>query len=181
MKKLIERLTKKREVKKNRRLKNNNKGFSLVELLIVIAIMGVLAVLAFNMFGGVLANSKKKADSQQALNIQKAILTYCVDTNDWDLSDLGITAASDPEDVIAGLMDGVSDGAGGYKVAPLLNKRDDSKSGSDPDNIEAYKPQWATDKGGEYHGWNITINSKTQNVVVKPASTAADVKLTITT
>ncbi|NLI57975.1 MAG: prepilin-type N-terminal cleavage/methylation domain-containing protein, partial [Clostridium sp.] len=37
-----------------KKMLRNQKGFSLVELLIVIAIMGVLAALAFSMFAGIL-------------------------------------------------------------------------------------------------------------------------------
>jgi len=49
----------------------NQKGFSLVELLIVIAIMGVLAAVAFSMFAGVLGNSKRRADERTADQIAK--------------------------------------------------------------------------------------------------------------
>ena len=73
MKKAMVKLFNKMGLKKVKRL-SNNKGFSLIELLIVIAIMGVLAVIAFNMFGGVLVNSKKRADDQQARNLEKAII-----------------------------------------------------------------------------------------------------------
>lgn len=68
-----------------KKLLKNKKGFSLVELLIVIAIMGVLAVIAFSMFSGIVANSTRKADEEQANNIQKALTSYMVDTGDSKL------------------------------------------------------------------------------------------------
>lgn len=66
----------------------NPRGFSLVELLIVIAIMGVLAVVAFNAFNAVLVNSKKRADEQQAIIIAKAIRLLMTDTGKFALADL---------------------------------------------------------------------------------------------
>lgn len=71
-----------------KRMLKNKKGFSLIELLIVIAIMGVLAVIAFSMFSGVVANSRKKADRAQGGNIQKALVAYIVDTGDAYLENL---------------------------------------------------------------------------------------------
>ncbi|HOQ00670.1 MAG TPA: type II secretion system protein [Acetivibrio clariflavus] len=71
-----------------KKLLKNKKGFSLVELLIVIAIMGVLAVIAFSMFSGIVANSTRKADEEQANNIQKALTSYMVDTGDTKLEQL---------------------------------------------------------------------------------------------
>jgi prepilin-type N-terminal cleavage/methylation domain-containing protein len=66
-------------------------GFSLVELLIVIAIMGVLAVIAFNAFNGVLRNSKKRTDELQANNIAKAIRILIVETGYPDVVRAGTT------------------------------------------------------------------------------------------
>ena len=71
-----------------KKMLKNKKGFSLIELLIVIAIMGVLAVIAFSMFSGVVSNSRKKADRTQGGNIQKALVAYIVDTGDAYLESL---------------------------------------------------------------------------------------------
>jgi len=64
-----------------KKMLKNQKGFSLVELLIVIAIMGVLAAVAFSMFAGVLGNSKRRADERTADQIAKAISAYMVVEN----------------------------------------------------------------------------------------------------
>ena len=94
--------------------KMDNKGFSLIELIIVIAIMAVLvAVIAPNLTS-YLGNSKKKTDNSNADTIESVINTqlqnYCsddkiqaaADTNDdmlayTDVAEI-LGAAADPED-----------------------------------------------------------------------------------
>ncbi len=171
------------EIKGGEKLKKlkNNKGFSLVELLIVIAIMGVLAVIAFNMFGGVLTNSKKRADDQQARNIEKALLTYCIDSNDWKLNG----AYSDEEhsskiDILSGnghdliqvLMQPIYDEEG-KEYGPYLSLKDPDKSITEDVNANAYDPQWNEDNGGEYTGWDIKVYPKKQTVKVVPTKEEA--------
>lgn len=68
-----------------KKMLRNQKGFSLVELLIVIAIMGVLAALAFSMFAGILGNSRRRADERTADQIAKALTFYIVESGDTDL------------------------------------------------------------------------------------------------
>lgn len=68
-----------------KKMLKNQKGFSLVELLIVIAIMGVLAALAFSMFAGILGNSRRRADERTADQIAKALTSYIVESGDTEL------------------------------------------------------------------------------------------------
>lgn len=67
-----------------------NKGFSLVELLIALLIMAIIAATAITLFGGVLETSRGGADRETADAIKRAILTYMNAANDPDLSALGI-------------------------------------------------------------------------------------------
>jgi|GEM_PF-376748 len=73
-----------------KKMLKNQKGFSLVELLIVIAIMGVLAALTFSMFAGILGNSRRRADERTADQIAKALTSYIVESGDTDLGILSL-------------------------------------------------------------------------------------------
>lgn len=139
-----------------KKMLKNQKGFSLVELLIVIAIMGVLAAVAFSMFAGVLGNSKRRADERTADQIAKAITAYMVDTGDTDLSEIKGSGSDETavESVIKGLQEEIwldstgkkadEDADGAKKYGPYLTP----KNGSDP-SYEAYAPQW--DKHDGYY------------------------------
>jgi len=69
-----------------KKMLKQNKGFSLIELLVAILIMAVVAGTAIMLFGGVLSSSRESADKETAENIKRAILTYMNLTNDDDLS-----------------------------------------------------------------------------------------------
>lgn len=69
-------------------LKNNKKGFTLVELVIVIAILGVLASVSINMFSGLVIRAREKADEIQANNIGRAIAAYIAETGNVSLDEL---------------------------------------------------------------------------------------------
>ena len=77
------------EVRNMNKLLRNNKGFSLVELLIALLIMAVIAAVAITLFGGVLQSSKASADKETAENIKRQLLTYINISGDEDLSTLG--------------------------------------------------------------------------------------------
>jgi type IV pilus assembly protein PilA len=147
-----------------KKMLKNKKGFSLIELLIVIAIMGVLAVIAFSMFSGVVANSKKKADNTQAGNIQKALVAYIVDTGDVDLSELKVggpsgTAISNGtskwSDVVLALQTVQSVDGKDYEA--YLNP----KSGNTPTTVD-FKCQWSGNTG-----YDIKVYSNRMNATVE--------------
>lgn len=71
-----------------------NKGFSLVELLVALLIMAVIAGTAITLFGGILDTSKGRADTETAENIKRAILTYVNASGDTNLSCLGVAATA---------------------------------------------------------------------------------------
>lgn len=71
---------------KNIRRKIKRRGFTLIELIIVIAIIGILAVIAVPKFSGILKDAKVKADISSAKVIADA--TYALIAKD------GITKAN---------------------------------------------------------------------------------------
>lgn len=77
-----------------RKMLKENKGFSLVELLVAILIMAVIAGTAITLFGGVLNSSRENADDETAESIKRAILTYMNSTNDVNLSCIGVDPTS---------------------------------------------------------------------------------------
>ncbi|CDG35800.1 prepilin-type cleavage/methylation [Acetivibrio thermocellus BC1] len=139
-----------------KKMLKNQKGFSLVELLIVIAIMGVLAAVAFSMFAGVLGNSKRRADERTADQIAKAISAYMVDTGDTKLTVL--TSAGGGSDAVENVIVNLQkelwiwkDTSGNFqwsdegdpsnpdakKYGPYLTPKDGKEA-----NYESYAPQW---------------------------------------
>ena len=59
--------------------KKNRKGFTIVELVIVIAVIGILATVLVPTFGNVISDAKEKAALQEAKNIYTSYVTEHVD------------------------------------------------------------------------------------------------------
>lgn len=59
---------------KNLKSKNKKKGFTLIELIIVVAIMAILAAIAIPKFGNIKENASIKSDIVNAKNIQTAVV-----------------------------------------------------------------------------------------------------------
>ncbi|MHC1685748.1 MAG: prepilin-type N-terminal cleavage/methylation domain-containing protein [Clostridiaceae bacterium] len=64
---------------KNIATKKKKKGFTLIELIIVLAIMAILAAIAIPSFNAIRENSKIKADNQSAITVQKGVMTLVAD------------------------------------------------------------------------------------------------------
>lgn len=139
-----------------KKMLKNQKGFSLVELLIVIAIMGILAALAFGMFAGVFTSSQRRSDEKTAGQIAKAISAYMVETSDMTLGKIGVTSGGKSSDLIVALQKKVD--IDGKSYGPYLVP---------PEGVTAsydnYKPQWDGHKGYE-----ITVYSALGKADVKP-------------
>jgi len=148
-----------------KKMLKNQKGFSLVELLIVIAIMGVIAAVAFGMFAGVLGNSKRRADERTADQIAKAVTAYMTDSGEKDLSKLiaagalaDVAASNDVEKVIAALQikNGVLVGDSYYGSYLTPKKGDDAKYAN-------FAPQCE-----QHEGYEITIYPSLLKADAKP-------------
>lgn len=153
-----------------------NKGFSLVELLIALLIMAIIAATAITLFGGVIETSRGGADREAADAIKRAILTYMNAANDPDLSALGIDSDSTAQNVVNQLAAKVTIGTDKKSsIARIDGKDPDIKEGKAEDNeipgsfgpfLEEYgvKPTQAG-----MTGWDISIDKVNQVIVVQAA------------
>ncbi len=165
-----------------KKILKQNKGFSLVELLIALLIMAVIAGTAITLFGGVLETSKGGADRETAESIKRAILTYVNATNDTDLNALGISTTNSSSKLInalahtlriegttatlsttpAGVVTNLSQGEVEGRFGPFLEK-------SVINPMESGKV-----------GWKIDINKVTQVIDVSTVDTSGAAIITIT-
>ncbi|MFW6319928.1 MAG: prepilin-type N-terminal cleavage/methylation domain-containing protein, partial [Bacillota bacterium] len=62
----------------------NNKGVTLVELLIVIVILGIIAAVSIPAVGNIVDNAQRDAFGAEANNIRSAATTYCAQSSAVD-------------------------------------------------------------------------------------------------
>lgn len=84
-------------MKKLEQNKKNNKGFSLVELIVVIAIMIVLVAVLAPVFTKYVEQSRRATDVQNANTIASAILVYATDNTDENKAPSTTTTAVLPD------------------------------------------------------------------------------------
>jgi len=175
-----------------KKMLKQNKGFSLIELLVAILIMAVIAGTAIMLFGGVLSSSRESADKETAENIKRAILTYMNLTNDNNLSCLrgssgGGGALDDiySIDLLKKLACSIDIGKsesgkvkftvpGNAKFAGPIGDVSGGIEGTDITGafgpfLDAAKPLEPQQPG--LNGWKITIDVKAQVVTVEAYST----------
>lgn len=89
-------------------LRKEEKGFTLIELIVVIAILGIIAAIAVPQFNGVVKNAKIKADQATAQVVADAAARYMTDNSTdsapsiEELTGEGKYISSDPTWQIAG-------------------------------------------------------------------------------
>lgn len=185
-----------------KKMLKQNKGFSLIELLVAILIMAVVAGTAIMLFGGVLSSSRESADKETAENIKRAILTYINLTNDDDLSCLRGKSGGDGDgggalndiysiNLLQKLACSIDIGKSekdkvkftapanakfdGTKISAVSGGIDDTDiTGTFGPFLDAAKPFEPQQPG--LKGWKITIDVKTQVVTVEADSTDAKVE-----
>ena len=178
-----------------RKILKENKGFSLVELLVAILIMAVIAATAIALFGGVLDSSRKSADEETAESIKRAILTYMNMSNDVDLSAIGVEAGGTTEssDLIEKLCCTITikDSASGntkdatFKASTLVTVTPPANvtgKGDASDLSGDYGPfldptKDLTTKTPGTNGWAIDIDKDAQVITVKAVENEADAKV----
>lgn len=175
-----------------KKMLKENKGFSLVELLVAILIMAVIAGTAITLFGGVLNSSRKNADNETAESIKRAVLTYMNSTNDVNLSCLAVkgNGSTPSEDLIKALgleIDIQSNGTNGVRFtspggvdASMIQVPTGSDVFVDTSDIKGKvgpfldisKDMTAPTAPGTI-GWSIEIDQNLQVVVVKAIETGS--------
>lgn len=79
-------------------LKKNQKGFTLIELVVVIAILGILSSIALPRVGGVTQRAKEVADMANVRILQEAVERYMAESGDEDLEEIGSLSSTDLEE-----------------------------------------------------------------------------------
>lgn len=69
--------------RKARQVVRNNRGFTLIEILIVVAIIGVLAAIAVPNVTRALQTAKQNADAANIALLENAVNMYFIDTGNW--------------------------------------------------------------------------------------------------
>jgi len=146
----------------------NNKGFSLVELLIALLIMAVIAGTAITLFGGVLETSKVGADKETAESIKRAILTYMNASNDINLSALGMADSSDDAALISALAQKIviSDTGSTVGATVISTHEVNDQTGEYGPFLESSTIQ---PKQNGKTGWDIDIDPSTMIITVVAA------------
>ena len=75
------------------KVKKNQKGFTLVELMVVVVIIGILAAIAVPVYNGTQAKAKEQANKANIRVIEGAVQAYLLDNPDKDpKTDSGLNA-----------------------------------------------------------------------------------------
>jgi type IV pilus assembly protein PilA len=103
-------------IKKKNELQKKKKGFTLVELIIVIAIIAILIALAIPKFGTVIENSNQKADAATAKNIATIVAQGIADGTITTTGDEEVTSSTDVGKKLDGTITPKSKNAGSTKT-----------------------------------------------------------------
>lgn len=157
-----------------RKIIKNKKGFSLVELLITIAILGIVAGFAFLTLIGVLNSTNQKVDYKTAALIERAVEAYIFLTEDSELKHLSynknkIKNGDKSADLILALQHTIVYDKSGEEFQPFLTPKDGTTPSAD---------NFAT-KCEDHEGYKIEIYSKNMTCNVYPVNNADDAVIVV--
>lgn len=117
----------------NNRMSGSRAGFTLVEIMIVIAILGLLAALLVAVVPGVFASSKRKVAQTEIQRLVHALSEYEGHFGDYPPTTLGLAGGNGVNDGIESLVACLSTKTGtgpyhGFEDADLLINRDKDKA-----------------------------------------------------
>ena len=84
---------------------HNKKGFSLVELMIVVVIMGILIAVAIPLYGAITENAEKKTCLANQTVIHEMFAKYCLMDDGKTSADLLPTGEYNTKENVAGTID----------------------------------------------------------------------------
>ncbi|MDD3839220.1 MAG: type II secretion system protein [Clostridia bacterium] len=76
------------KAKKFNKLLKDDKGFTLIELVVVLAILAILVMIAIPVFGNTTENARVKVDDANLRTAQSALQLYIAESGDDDLSEV---------------------------------------------------------------------------------------------
>jgi type II secretion system protein G len=88
----------------HKRMKRNQRGFTLIELMIVVAIIGILTAIAFPLYANIQARARVAKAQADTRTLASAVVVYSAHTGmlPGGLSDLSVTVTDPQTNAIAG-------------------------------------------------------------------------------
>lgn len=147
--------------------KSSKKGFTLVELVIVIAVIAILSAILIPTFGNVIANARKSAAQSEASN---AITAYLTDhaTEGFEFTNGYVVVLDGKEELITKNAEG-SDYAVKDATIAYLFKYENGRMGDAMDIPTGFK-YTATDATLKNEILNVGTTDNATNIVVKGAN-----------
>lgn len=105
------------KIRKTMKRKDNQKGFTLVELIIVMAILAILAAIAVPRFGASLDKAKEQADAANQMMLEKAAEMFVLNGEvALTTANQDITSDLETKDYVSEIPDDPKDSTQTYKV-----------------------------------------------------------------